>query len=126
MNQELAALDRALARKGEVITLRRSSGSTPSTFFDVELKAIVRGYTPQELIGGLSQTDSLVIISPNDLARAQWPGGQTPQTGMFVSDPRLPRKNDRVIVQGRTRNVETVGPIFVGDEMVRIEMRILG
>lgn len=126
MNQELAALDRALARKGEIIILRRNFGTTPSTTVDVELRAFVRGYAPQELVGGISQTDSLIVTSPTEITRAQWPGGQTPTSGLFVSDPRLPKKNDRVIVQGRLRNVETVGPIFIGDELVRIEMRVLG
>lgn len=92
----------------------------------METRAIIRGYTPQELVGGITQTDSLVVISPTDLIRAQWPGGQTPVSGLFVSDPFLPVKGDYVILQGRLRIIEVVGPIYVGPELVRIEMRVIG
>lgn len=123
MSQERAALDRALARKGETITLRRQTGSSIQAVFEVTGKAIVRGYSPRDLIGGITQTDSLVIMSPTNIFGAQWPGGRAP--GSFV-DPRIPVKGDRVIIQGRVRMVEAVGPVFVGDELVRIEMRVVG
>jgi len=122
MSPERAALDRALARKGEIIIVRRYT-STLVTWFDVECRAFVRGYTPQELIGGISQTDSLVTISPTEIFATQWPGGQSPGSSV---DPRIPRKNDRVIIQGRVRNIESVGPFFVASELVRIEMRVIG
>ncbi len=123
MTPELAALDRALARAGETVILRRTTGTTPQVSFDVECKAMVRGYRPEELVGGITQTDSLVILSPTSIERAQWPGAQSPSA---FGDVRVPKKGDKVVIQGRTRNVEAVGPIYVRGELVRIELRVLG
>jgi hypothetical protein len=113
MRPERAALDRALARAGEPIVLRRVVGTNPQTWFDVTCQASVRGYRPEQLIGGITQTDSFVILSPTQILDAQWAGG-------------IPKVNDKAIVQGRVRNVEFVAPIYVGGELVRIEMRVRG
>lgn len=123
MTPEIAALDRAVARTGETIILRRTTGTNPQTWIDVELMAVVRGYKPVELVGGLAQTDAFVALSPTDINRAQWPGGQSPSA---TGDARVPRKGDRVVMQGRARNVETVAPIYVRGELVRVEMRVIG
>lgn len=123
MTPEIAALDRALARAGELIVLRRMTGTTPQTWFDVKCRALVRGYKPEELIGSITQTDSLVILSPTEIDRAQWPGGVAPTT---TTDPRIPKKGDKAVIRGATRNVEAVGPIYVRGELVRIEMRVIG
>lgn len=127
MNPELAALDRALARKGETMVLRRRSFAAGSTEakFDAELRAIVRGYSQEELVGGITQTDSLVIISPTDLKRAQWQSGRKPSEASGA-DGFLPVKGDYAIIRGRTRMIEAVGVIYVGPDAVRIEMRVLG
>lgn len=91
--------------------LRRIVGTHPQTWFDVTCQASVRGYPLEQLIGGITQTDSFVILSPTQIA--QWVGG-------------VPRVNDKAIIQGRVRNVQFVNPIYVGGELVRIEMRVLG
>jgi len=110
MNAEIVALDRALARTGETITLRRGTTTAPTALATV--KAHVRGYKPEELIGGITQTDSLVTLSPTDLVAANW--------------PMPPKKGDWAIIQGRARSVEVVGLIVAADVLVRIEMRVLG
>lgn len=124
MSREIAALDHALERAGEDVILRRVVGQAPnSANIDVTIRAAVRSYNPEELVGGISQTDSKVIISPTGIAAAQWPGG-TP-TGATI-DPSLPRRLDKVVIAGRIRNIEVVDPIYVQNELVRIEMRVLG
>lgn len=122
----IRALDYALAVAGQDILLRRVIGQgTNVQNIDVPLKALVRSYQPVELIGGIAQTDSKVIMSPTEIARAQWPGGEV-QSGT-VADPTLPRRNDKLIVDGRVRNVEVVNPIVMpGGVRVRIELRISG
>lgn len=113
---EIAALDNALARAGSDITLRRVTGTAPSlTNTDVTVRATVRSYQPQELVGGIAQIDSHVIISPTQIVAANWPG-----------DGSLPRKLDKMVIAGRVRNIEVVDPIYVGGELVRLEMRVLG
>ncbi len=125
MNELIAALDRHLARAGADIVLRRVVGQAPNLVnIDVTVRAAVRSYQPTELVDGISQTDSFVIISPTHIAAAQWPGGELPSA--TVADPSLPRRLDRVIIAGRVRNVEVVDPLYVEGELVRIEMRVLG
>ena len=91
------------------------------------LPAIVRGYKPVELISGsgIVQGDSLVILSPSDIDRAQWPGGQLPTT---VGDQRIPSKNlaDKIIRQGRTAAVQSANPVYVRGQLVRIEVQVRG
>lgn len=125
MSGEVAALDNALARAGEDIILRRIYGQAPRTNnVDVTVRAAVRAFQPNELLGGIMQTDNKIIISPTDIAKAGWPGGELPSA--TVADPKLPRITDRVIVQGRVRTILVVQPIYVEDDLVRIEMRVLG
>jgi hypothetical protein len=127
MAGEVSALDRALARAGEDIIIRRVVGTLPNTVnIDVNVRALVRSYSPEELVGGITQTDSLVIISPSEIDRAQWPGGQAATMAPFNPDTRLPKKGDKAIIQGRLRNIEVVDPFLVQGELVRIEMRVLG
>ena len=108
MNRHVAALDRALARNGETITLRLSR--PPARPTEVQVRAFVRQHDPHELVGGVDQIESKIIISPSSLAG--WGGP--------------PRKNDKAIIDGRTRNVEVVNPIKVGDAVVRIELQVIG
>lgn len=120
----LAALDDALADVGQDITLRRFTG-TQKIPFEVECRAIVRGYAPDELVGGITQQDSLIILSPSEIERKGWPG---PRSSSDTSnyDRRIPRKGDAAVINGAQRNVEAAVGIYVADELVRIEMRVLG
>jgi hypothetical protein len=123
--QEVAALDRAVARAGETITLRRTTGTTPSASFDVVLVALVRGYKPSELISGsgIVQGDSLIILSPTALDRAQWPGGQSPTT---KGDVRIPRTTDAIIRQGISRTVISANPFYARGQLIRVEVQVRG
>ena len=122
--QAIADLDAALAADGEWIELQRLTG-TALIPFKVTCRAFVRGYTAQELIGGISQTDSKLILSPTEITRSGWPGPNSSATSTN-QDRRMPRKGDAVIISGRKRAVETAGGIYLASELVRIEMRVLG
>lgn len=126
MTDFITALDDALKRAGSDITLRRVTGQAPTTAnSDVTVRAAVRSFQPQELVGGISQTDSHVIISPTQIVAAGWPGdGETPSSS--IPDPTLPRINDKLVIAGRVRNVKVVQPIYINGELVRIEMDVTG
>lgn len=125
MSGEIEALDAALERAGADIILRRVVGTAPNTIsIDVTVRAAVRSYQAAELVGDIKQTDSKVIISPTQIAQAQWPGGELPSA--TVVDPSLPRKLDKMVIDGRVRTIEVVDPFYVNDVLVRLEMRVLG
>ena len=116
-----------MAQDGEDIILRRVVGQGATTAnIDVKVRASVRAFRPEELIGGISQTDSLAVISPTQIKDAQWPGGQPVTTGRYKGIPWLPQNNDRAVIQGRNRAITFVKPFVVGGEIVRIELTIAG
>lgn len=119
-------LDRMLAAFGQDVTLRRVTGTTHQTNVDCTCRALVRGYRADELAGGIIQGDSLVILSATDIIAAQWPGGQPVTSPPGATDPRVPRKGDKVIIEGKTRNVEYAEPIYVAGALHRINLQVRG
>lgn len=126
MNQFIARLDHSLAQHGEWFILRRTVGVASPINIDVKCRAKIDDYAPNELVGGVVQTDSKVIMSPSQITEAQWPGGTVPALPPFNIDQRIPRIGDKAIIGGKLRNIAFVNPITVGDELVRIEMRVSG
>lgn len=120
----ISALDSALARVGQDIRLQRLTG-TQQIPFEVECRAVVRGYAPEELVGDITQQDSMVVLSPSEIERKGWPGPQSSSDPSTI-DRRVPRKGDRAFINGKARNVEAAVGIYVADVLVRIEMRVLG
>lgn len=122
MNPLIDDLDAALKEFGQDAVLRRPvKNGAP---IDVAIRATINSYRENELVSGIAQTDSKVIMSPTEIARAGWPG--TEAASLTVADPTLPRRNDKLVVDGRVRNIEFVNPITIGGELVRIELRISG
>lgn len=124
----IADLDAALLEYGEDAVLRRVGGATGAPAnLDVNCRVHVRSYRlrDQELVAktAISQEDLLIIMSPSEIAAAQWPGGGAPAG---AEDPSIPRKGDKLRVRGRFRNIEVVDPIKAANVLVRIEMRLLG
>jgi hypothetical protein len=124
MSKEIEALDRALRRSGQPVTLRKVTGTTSQTFTDVVCQAMVRGYSPQELIAGngISQQDSMVILSPTQINNAAWPSAQSGTT-----DVRIPNKNrgDQIQINGKWRIVQAgVGIYLPNNLLVRIEVQV--
>lgn len=119
---EIAALDRALAKDGEAVLLRRRIG-TGSTFVEVTLAARLDGYRSESLIGGVKQTYSAFVFSPSEInaavAAGTWPGaaagGNLPKIGDFLRS-----------AGGVDRRIEAISPVRVGNEIVRYDGQILG
>lgn len=122
MSGERELLDDAL-QYGQKISLRRNYGANTRVQLN-DILAVVRSPTDEELLGGVNQTSSMVIMSPTPLIEAQWPGGELPSA--FVAEPMLPRKGDQVVIRSRVREVGRVKPFYVEDELVRIELEVLG
>lgn len=126
MSKERAALDRALAKKGEDVILRRITGTGAAAVnVDVTVRASVRSPGAEELVGGIVQDDLFCILSPSEIDAAQWPGGQPPTV---TNDPRIPDKNrgDKAYVRNAWRTVQWGQGIYPGGELARIEMRVRG
>ena len=125
MNDYVRSLDAHLAVSGENIILRRIVGASQATQvnIDVTVRANVRLVKgPDELVNGIGQDDLRIIISPTQIANAQWPGGGIDAAAPFNVDRSLPKRNDRVIVKGRMYTVENVNPLAVENVVVRIVM----
>ena len=90
--QAIADLNAALVADGEWIELWRETG-TQKIPFKVRCRAFVRGYAAQELVGGIAQTDSKIMMSPTEIIRARWPGPNSSATPT-EQDRRVPRKGD--------------------------------
>jgi hypothetical protein len=125
---EIAELDRALQEDGENIVLRRVKGTSLATVqnVDVTCRAFVRGYDPNELVGGISQQDVKVILSPTQIDAADWPADEADSTSPI--DERIPRKNrgDRAVIAGRVHSVEAAKGILIDGILVRIDMQCRG
>lgn len=121
----LASLDNALARNGEDCVLQRLDG-TGNVAKAVTVRARVVLYRPQEISGSIIQGDSFVILSPTQIVAAQWPTSDASYADKSNGDKRVPRRDDRLIVQGRTRTVQAPIPYYVNGELVRIELQVRG
>lgn len=129
MNRFLAQLNRRLERRGELIELRRTVGTTNQSYVQCRIPAIVRALTVEQLIGAITQQNYFLIISPTHINRQQWPGGKPPAvTGSIIqqSDPRIPVTSDSVILRGAPKAVQRVAPVFDAGECIRIELTVLG
>lgn len=81
-----ARLAATIAHLGAPCTLKRT-GQT-----DLAVAAFVRGYRPQELVGGLQQGDREARMSNAEIAAASWPGP--------------PKKGDMLVINGKTTAVQ--------------------
>lgn len=119
-------LDEMLREYGQDVILRRVVGTTNQTNVDCPCRALVRGYQAAELTGSVIQGDSHVILSATDIIRAQWPGGEPVGNPPRSTDPRVPRKGDKIIIGGRIRNIEAASPTYVNDILLRIDAQVRG
>ncbi len=79
---------------GETITLRRFvAGGAP---IEVEVRARVTGYQPAELVGGIKQGDSRLIVLAEDVEARGFPV------------PFSTGGSDKAIIRGKTQNIELV------------------
>lgn len=121
-DEAIADLNQALVEDGQPIRLQRLvnvGGSQMPT--EVTCQAFVRGYQPQELVGGITQQDVKVIFSPTEIIAASWQSGRPAN-----EDTRVPMKGNRVFINGRARNVEAAAGLYMAGDLVRIEMQCRG
>lgn len=130
MSDLVAALDNALANYGEDIILRRVVGTAPNQVnIDVKCKARVDVTSAEQIAAGISATELNVIISPTQIANAQWPGGGAVLFPPFDVDQSIPRTGttDKVLMRGQPPKAVTfVDTKIIGGVVVRHDMRVAG
>lgn len=120
--QRIERLDKALARSGSDVMLRRMTEPTPT---DLPVRASERPYAPDELTGGVRAGDHRLVLSPTGLDDANWiaafatTGGQS-KPAPFDVDPKLPKRGDSVVIANRLRTIESVRPVEMDGTVVRI------
>lgn len=129
MNALVSALDRGLAAAGEWVTLRRVVGDDTNVVnVDVMCRARVDAIDNTVNAAGLRTSEFNIIISPTQINEAQWPGGSLVEPSDI--DQRIPRINstDQILMRGekRPRTITFVDPKIIGDELVRINLRVMG
>jgi hypothetical protein len=126
MSRHIAALDRSLARAGEPVTIIRITGTNQQLPTAVDCLAHVRLEGDQSTVGNVMQRRWSVIISPTEITAAQWPGGQAVGNPPVQTDPRLPRKGDKISIGGKSMAIERADPVRVNGEVVRINIEAVG
>jgi hypothetical protein len=106
---------RAIRQHGEPVLFRRYTGTGANrTLFNAELRAVVTGYQPVELIGGIVQGDRKVILLAEDANRAQ--------IGLPITT------SDKLVVRGRELAIGVVDDSTHrdGTELVAYELKVTG
>jgi len=112
----ITSLDKQLAKHGQTATLRRWTGSgSARTPVDVTVRVRAQDYRVEELVGGIEQGDTRVVLSPTQIVAAGWPGPQG-----------WPRNGDAIIIAGREREIVSAPPQVIDDVVVRIDMVVRG
>ncbi|MFG1184372.1 hypothetical protein [Xanthobacter aminoxidans] len=109
-------LDRALDARGQDAILRRWTGSgSARTPIDVAVRVRAQDYRVEELVGGIEQGDTRVVLSPTQIVAAGWPGPQG-----------WPRNGDAIVIAGRERDIISAPPQVLNGVVVRIDMVVRG
>jgi len=108
----IARLDAAIAGYGQTVTLQRTAvdpvTGAISVSDTVDCPAAVRTSAPQALEGG-DVIDIRVIVSPSSL-------------GTFG----IPSRDDRIVIEGNPSNIETIGPLYYGGQLCRVNLLCRG
>jgi hypothetical protein len=104
--EAIAELDAALVKTGQTVTLRR--GVAPAVV-TATVKAFVRGYKPEEIVGTITQRSRKVILSP---------------TGLTAF--RTPLENQQIAIDSQPFTIKAVDPIKMADVLVRIVLQVEG
>lgn len=111
--QAKASHRRQIAAHGETVTLRRVNAA-PAPATEVTALARIVGFTPQELVNGISQKNRKVILLADDI-------------GAFPV-PFKTNGSDRVVVRGVPWNIVAVDDSTrrVAGELIAYELTVLG
>jgi hypothetical protein len=120
-------LDASLSRRGEDVVISRVvKRSGASVKVEVACRGLVRTVSADEVAGTIVQNDLKVTISPTQIAAAGWPGQDENAVSGSNIDPRMPRATDKLIIQGRERQVKASKPILLANVWVRTDMIVAG
>ncbi|MCD2183333.1 hypothetical protein [Rhizobium sp. GN54] len=123
----IARLDAALSRRGEDIVISRQvKRSAASVKVEVACRALVRAVSADQIAGTITQNDLNVTLSPTEIAAAGWPGQDDNIVSGSAVDPRVPRTTDKVVIQGRERQVRASKAILMANVWVRTDMIVAG
>ena len=87
----IASVAADIEREGEDVLLQRTMGD--GQVLAVVVRAFVRGFTADELVGGIKQGDRAMHIAPSKLEAKGWADA--------------PRKPDQVVIAGSTATVQS-------------------
>lgn len=123
----IAALDRQLARHGEDIVISRvvKRGGVNVTV-SLTCRAFVQAVSADEIAGKITVDDLKVIISPTQIIAAGWPGADENIVAGNAVDQRIPKSSDKVLVQGRPREIKAPKPKLLDGVWVRSDMVVAG
>lgn len=96
-----------IAKYGRAMVLKRRVGTT-SAFTECTVNGAGQQYSPDQLVGGITQGDRRIRIAQSDIDAASWPG--PPRKGDFL---------DGAAVQG-------VEPLYWGDDLVGFQVWVRG
>lgn len=108
----ISRLDAAIAGYGQTVRLERTAADPATGAITVtqqiEAPAFVRSTAPQDL---LSQAIPAirVVLSPTNL-------------GSFG----IPSRDDRITIDGNPSNIEEIGPLYYGGQLVRVNLLARG
>jgi len=110
--EAIASLDASLKANGARISVYRYIGAVgkdaPKNQV-TDVPAFVRAVSADQLVGNIDQTGLNIILSPTLLADL------------------LPlKKGDKLLIDGRERNIELVKPIHMQTTLVRINLVVIG
>ncbi len=110
-DEAIADLDSFLAERGQWVRLKRLTTGPEGQLipFEVSIRANVRAASPTDLVEAGAR-ETAVVISPSGLGRF----------------PGMPRRDDRLIVEGDPMAITEVMPVKVDGRLVRIKLNCRG
>ncbi|WP_433762058.1 hypothetical protein [Brucella anthropi] len=102
----IAKLERQLARHGQNVDLRKMAGGAIKSETK-SVRAFVRGFKPDELVGVIQQGDRNIVLLPDAPALALG-------------------KGDKIVIAGTVTNIESVEIVRMADMPVRVNVRVRG
>lgn len=135
-NPHIARLDRMIRLHGEPIEIQRTIGSSNTITVRMNTRGIVRTLTQDQLVGGISTQNYLVILSPTDIREQKWPGAQgvdTPGGSGFKElgwrpprDWQMPTTSDALFFRGVQATITGRALVYDKGEVVRLELKVAG
>lgn len=110
--EAIASLDASLTANGARISVYRyigASGKDAPKNEVANVPAFVRAVNADQLVGNIDQTGLNIVLGPT-----------------LLTDLLPLKKGDKLLIDGRERNIELVKPIFMQSTLVRINLVVLG